>query len=134
MRSAGYLRLPSAVLSVPYRKERRVRDLTPPPIPSDERIEAAAEILARLSEVEALAGWWAKFTRDDLNCLGVYPPKDDEMLGEITAIVPQFQVDWVDPEGSFERNLARCRLAVRHGIEDYDLELGFMRKAIEANS
>lgn len=112
-----------------------MRDLTPPPLPTDEQTDAAAATLATLSTVEGLAGWLVKFRRVDLGCLGVYEPDClDQALDEIVCTVPELNVDCVDPEGSRRRNQARHRLAVQQAIEANDLELGLMREAVGEDS
>ena len=112
-------------------------NLIPPALPSDDRIDHAVEILGRLTEVEGLDGWVATFRRDNLECTGVYPGRDDNpALADFYVPVELFMVDNADPEGSWQRDLARCRLArcrlaIKHGIERHDLELDLMREAIE---
>jgi len=107
-------------------------NLIPPALPSDDRIDHAVEILGRLTEVEGLDGWVATFRRDNLECTGVYPSRNENpVLADFYVPVELFMVDNADPEGSWQRNLARCRLAIKHGIERHDLELDLMRQAIE---
>ncbi len=107
-------------------------DLAPPPVPPDAAVDEAAEILAKLSECEALHGWVATFRRDALRHTGVWPSEFDYgSLGEIHAEVPRFVIDWVDPEHSWKQNLARCSLAIRQAVEQRDLDLELLSEALD---
>ena len=107
-------------------------DLIPPPVPPDAAVDEAAEILAKLSECDALHGWAATFRRDDLRHTGVWPSKFDcGSLGEIHAWVPEFLGDNVDPEHSWKQNLARCSLAIRQAVERRDLDLELLSEALD---
>jgi len=112
---------------------RDLSDLAPPPVPSDERIDHAAELLARLSETEALHHWAAAFHRENAECAGVYP-RDDEPgdLHDFYVEIPDFFEDPNDLSGSLDRQRMRCRLAICQSIESHDFELGLMRQVIEA--
>ena len=107
-------------------------DLIPPPVPPDAAVDEAAEILAKLSECEALHNWVATFRRDDLRHTGVWPSEFDYgSLGEIHAEVPRFFVEWDDPEHSWKQDLARCSLAIRQAVEQRDLDLELMSEALD---
>jgi hypothetical protein len=104
----------------------------PPPLPSDERIDHAVNLLSKLSEVPAVHGWIATFRRGNLECTGVWPPHEyDLAIAELEIQVPDFHIDNVDPEQSWQENVARCRLAIRHGLERCDLDLDLMREGLE---
>lgn len=111
---------------------RDLSHLTPPPVPSDERLDHATQILSRLSEVEAFAGWHATFHHHNAECTGVWP-RDDEPgdLADLYVEIPPFYEDRADLGGSLDRQFARCRLAIRQAIERHDLELGLTREALE---
>jgi hypothetical protein len=99
-------------------------------MPSEERIQHAAEILAKFGEVEAMWGWFATFRRDTLECTGVWPPRTDQDWDDIEVPVLEFMLDCVDPVGSWERHKRRSQLAVRQGIERHDLNLELMREEL----
>ena len=89
---------------------RDLSHLIPPPTPGDDRIEAAAEILRKLSEVEAIHGNVATFRRKNLECTGVWPADTDYgHLADVDVPVPEYYPDVVDLEGNWRRQLARCR-------------------------
>lgn len=103
----------------------------PPPLPSDERIDHAAEIVLKLSEVEAIWAQVVTFERHNLECTGVWPKGDCDLeIGELDLRVPDFCPDTVDMEGSYHRQRARCRLLVRHAVERHDLDLELTREAL----
>jgi hypothetical protein len=107
----------------------------PPPVPPDDRLDHAAEVLSRLSQVEGLRHWCAAFHRDNAECVGVYPrdmtPGD---LFDFYVEIPDFFEDPVDMGRSLDDQRSRCRLAVSQGIEAYDFELDVMGRALSAQA
>ena len=105
----------------------------PAPMPSDERIANAAEILAKMSEIDPLWGQIATFRRNTLECTGTFPADTDyRTLDAIDVPVPEFHPDMVDFDESWRQHLARCRLAIKHGIERHDLDLRLTRESLVA--
>jgi hypothetical protein len=110
---------------------RDLSNLEPAPPPSPERLEHASQVLARFSEVAGLDEWRATFRRDNLECTGIWPPEMyDVGLSEFEVPIEASNLCVGDSEGSYQRQLECCRLAVRHGIERAELERSQMREAL----
>src|SRR5688572_7603445 len=75
----------------------------PRPMPSDDRIDAAALDVATLARVPVMEKGYATFDRDTLVCTGWWDPRlecDHGGANEIEVRVPYFSLDEVDPDWS----------------------------------
>jgi hypothetical protein len=100
-------------------------DYAPLPIPSDERIDAAALDVANLSRVPVMEKGWATFTRDTLVCTGWWDMRDccdHSGANDIEVRVPPLYIDEVDREWSWKHHVRHCRLEVTQAIERFDFE------------
>jgi hypothetical protein len=67
--------------------------LNPPPFPTDDRLDHAAGVLAKLADVESLEGWTATLRRNDLESTGVWPPRREPGDPSVfTVTVPVFRL------------------------------------------
>jgi hypothetical protein len=116
-----------------------MRDWTPLPPPTDELVDYAARDLLHLAQLEPLQRGGVTFRRADLKLVSWFDPgwgiAFDGDPDEIT--VPLYDWCWfidddnnVDPVAARERNLERCRLAIRQAVERCDLEIVLMGKAL----